>query len=292
MSLITISSPSLSVTVDSHGASLTSVIKNGSEYLWQPDSRYWDSQDLNLFPYIGRLKENCYLYRGEKYSMTIHGFSRSSNFDVTSVSDSSVSFSLVSSEETMKNYPFPFIFTVEYSISGSVLTKTCTVLNTGEGEMYFALGSHPGFNVPINSEGSFDDWYLEFTEESEPARIGFNQTDYLLSGDDRKYQLEEGRIIRLSHRLFDEDAIVLHGMPKQVTLKSDLSGKAVRARYEDMDFVGFWHMPHTDAPYVCIEPWKALPSHSAYIEDISKQEYLVHLESGKEYSNTVSFEII
>ena len=52
-----------------------------------------------------------------------------------------------------------------------------------------------------------------------------------------------------------------------------------------------WHMPFTDAPYVCIEPWSALPSRKGRIEDLSEQPNLVHLPAGKRYENTWSIEI-
>ena len=48
-----------------------------------------------------------------------------------------------------------------------------------------------------------------------------------------------------------------------------------------MGFLGLWHAPKTDAPYVCVEPWVSLPSHSAYVEDFAKQEHLISLNAGK-----------
>ena len=34
---------------------------------------------------------------------------------------------------------------------------------------------------------------------------------------------------------------------------------------------------------VCIEPWVSLPSHSAFVEDITKQAHLIHLNAGDTY---------
>lgn len=39
-----------------------------------------------------------------------------------------------------------------------------------------------------------------------------------------------------------------------------------------MPFVGFWHTPKTDAPFLCIEPWANLPSKEGKIEDLTQKE--------------------
>ena len=95
----------------------------------------------------------------------------------------------------------------------------------------------------------------------------------------------------MNHNLFDEDAIVLRDMAKSVTLKSDKSDRYVKVEYPEMDYLGIWHMPCTDAPYVCIEPWSSLPSRQDVIEDLAKKEDLIALEGGKVYENTWTIEI-
>ena len=50
--------------------------------------------------------------------------------------------------------------------------------------------------------------------------------------------------------------------------------KAVKVSYVDMPYVGFWHMPCMDAPYVCIEPWCSLPSRQGITENLEEQKNL------------------
>ena len=292
MRFLTIGNDSISVEIDEVSATLHSIKKDGVEYLWQGDEKYWKFQDKNLFPYIGRMTDEKYICNGKEYSMKLHGFCGDVAFLAENVSETSVDFVIRDSEYTRSIYPFCFELRITYSVEGNKLLKKCAVTNRGTEEMYFGIGSHPGFNVPIGGEGTFEDWYFEFDEESTPIRIGFDQTNYRLNDENLPYALEEGKKLRLEHAKFDLDAIVLQGMPKAVTLRSDTSAHAVRAEYPDMDFLGLWHKPHSDAPYVCIEPWKSLPSHSGYVEDITKQEHIVHLPAGQEYTNTISFEII
>jgi len=81
-------------------------------------------------------------------------------------------------------------------------------------------------------------------------------------------------------------------MPKQVTLCSDKDSRKVRVTYPDMDYLGIWHRPKSDAPYICIEPWSSLPSRKNVVEEFSTQDNLISLAAGKIYTNIWSIEII
>ena len=39
--------------------------------------------------------------------------------------------------------------------------------------MYFGIGGHPGFNIPMEEGLSFEDYELEFSRACEPQRILF-----------------------------------------------------------------------------------------------------------------------
>ena len=291
MSLITIQNEALTVTLDSVNAVLYSIRKDGIEYLWQGDPAYWGSRDYNLFPYVGRLNGSCYTYAGKIYSMPVHGFARGRDFAVTLQEADRVRFELTSSEETLAMFPFPFCFAVEYALDGCSVVKKCTVENTGTAEMYFGLGGHPGFNVPLGGEGSFEDWQLVFDEPCSPVRIDLHPETILQSGITEEYPLQDGRVLPLRHELFAVDAVVLDRIPRSVTLTSPLSAHSVKFSFPGMRYLGIWHKPRSDAPYVCLEPWVSLPSHHAYVEDLAAQEDIVHLPAGETYTNTVTISL-
>ena len=52
--------------------------------------------------------------------------------------------------------------------------------------------------------------------------------------------------------------------------------------------LGFWHMPKTDAPYVCLEPWSSLPSRQDVVEDLETQPDLISLPAGEVWTTTWS----
>ena len=155
--------------------------------------------------------------------------------------------------------------------------------------MYFGIGGHPGFNIPMEEGLSFEDYELEFSRACEPQRILFSQECFVEGKE--SYELLEGRRIPLRHNLFDEDAIVLEKTSGEVLLHSTKGKKAVKVSYVDMPYVGFWHMPCMDAPYVCIEPWCSLPSRQGITENLEEQKNLISLEAGRECQISWTMEI-
>ena len=140
----------LCVRVSSLGAELRSVRgADGTEYLWQGDERFWRGRATNIFPYVGRLTEDSYLWRGARYKMGRHGFARGSEFTAEAATDTRLILSLRAGEATRESYPFDFKFSLIYELSGDTLRQTYCVENRGEGDMPFGLGGHPGFNVPL-----------------------------------------------------------------------------------------------------------------------------------------------
>lgn len=91
----------LCVRVAAEGAQLQSIRgADGTEYLWQGDERFWRGRATNLFPYVGRLTDDKYTWRGAEYAMTRHGFARTSVFEAEKVSDARLVLTLTASEAT------------------------------------------------------------------------------------------------------------------------------------------------------------------------------------------------
>ena len=97
--------------------------------------------------------------------------------------------------------------------------------------------------------------------------------------------------IDLSHSLFDDDAIFLYNVDKAITLKSDKFKGSIKLKYDRMKYIGLWHMPKMDAPYVCIEPWSSIPANDGVIDNLLTKEEMIHLPVGYNYKNTYSITI-
>lgn len=283
--LLTIDNGCLQLTVDTLGAQMMNLKYQGTEYLWQGDSKYWSDRAPILFPFIARLTNDSYTFHGKLYPMTIHGFANASEFLVAEQSEDTLVLELRSNEKTLQQYPIQFALRVIFRLKGNALETTYHVENHSETTMPFGIGGHPGFKVPVGKNEKFEDYYLEFSETCQPDRVGFTPAVYL-SGHDERYPLEEGKRIPLSHGLFDEDAVILKNMAREVRLCSKASNHSVTVSFPKMPYLGIWHWPHTDAPYVCIEPWSSLPSRQDVVEELSCKSDLVQLESGCTYENT------
>lgn len=288
----TIHNSFLSVTVAEEGAELRSIrALDGTEYLWQGDPVYWKDRAPTLFPFIGRLTRGRCLCYGVEYPMDIHGFAAHSRFSLSELGGSHMVLELSESEETLRQYPFAFKLKITYRLEENSLQISYNIENHSEKAMPFAIGGHPGFRVPLEEGEKFSDYVLEFSQSCRPDRIGFTPAVYL-SGRDEVYPLEEGRRISLRHELFDEDAVILKNMARQVTLRSLKSGRGVTVSYPQMPYLGIWHMPKTDANYVCIEPWSSLPARQDVIEELSCKSDMLRLELNESYQNTWTISLL
>lgn len=53
----------LKLTLNSLGAQLCSVTGSGRDYLWNGNPKYWSWHSPILFPFVGRLKNDEYIYK-------------------------------------------------------------------------------------------------------------------------------------------------------------------------------------------------------------------------------------
>lgn len=280
-----IKNEALTVTVSGHGAQLQSVLgADGTEYLWQGDPKYWPGRDLTIFPFVARLTDGRYSLDGRIYELPIHGLAPYCGFTAAENSGTRLVLELQSDAETGKQYPREFTFRAIYELFGSTLAVTYEVVNRDTRPMIFGLGGHPGFNVPLKKGLRFEDYRLRFPAGCRPARVGFTP-DCFVSGEDTPWPLEDGCTIPLSHALFDDDAVVLRDMCREVTLESTLDGHSVTVTFPQMPYLGLWHMPKTDAPYVCIEPWLSLPAKAGELTVLENRPDLAHLGPGETYRN-------
>lgn len=281
----------LKATVDTSGAQLQSIYSKATEteYLWQGDPAYWAGRAYNLFPTIGRMYKNTYTYDGNEYSLRCHGIARYRAFQLTDRTATKLTFRLTEDEDSLKEYPFKFEFFIRYELKEATLEISFIVKNTDEKELIFALGGHPGFNVPFGN-GAFEDYYLEFSEKTKVLFHTLSESKFM-TGEKLPLPLTEGVRLPLRHELFDNDAAILGNTCREISLKSKADPRYVTVKYPDFRYLGVWHTPETDAPFVCIEPWSALPATDGVITDLAAKEDMTRLAPGKTYKTSWSIEI-
>ncbi len=75
------SKDNLTIEVSEHGAELTSLRREGREYIWNGYAAYWNHHSPMLFPIVGKPYNNELHVDGKTYPMKRHGFARDSEFE-------------------------------------------------------------------------------------------------------------------------------------------------------------------------------------------------------------------
>lgn len=289
--LYTLKNEILTVQINSLGAEVFSVKRGDCEYIWQGDKTYWKDRAPLMFPICGRFFEQTYTYRGKTYQMGTHGVARGAEFAATQVSECEAVFVLTPTPAISAIYPFDFSLTVTYRLEGARLTTTARIQNPGKEILPATFGGHPGFNVPLGADGAFSDYYLEFDEECSPDLVEMSPTCFL-TGRRSAYPLQDGKILPLHHGLFSVDAVFLARVANKVTLRGKTTERSVTLEYPQMPYLGIWHAPRTEAPYVCVEPWCGLPAYDQTVEDISTRHDMFRIQpnASKDVSFAIRFE--
>jgi galactose mutarotase-like enzyme len=287
----TIQNNHLKVTVNRLGAQLTSLqLKNdNTEYLWQGDTITWRDHAILQFPIIGNVDSNQYRLGGKVYKMMSHGFARLSNFKISKQAGDFIEYQLEGNDETRKMYPFDFVFTVKYQLEKQVLKVFFTVKNTGNHEMYFTLGYHPGFNCPLlPGKEKFTDYYLKFDKKETLYRTYLEKN---LLTDRKEIVLNSTDTLRINKKLFSNDALVFEQIKsRSISLRSDSSKKSVTVTIADAPYLGIWS-PAKDGNFVCIEPWYGLADFKNNIVDFKNKAGMKKLNLNQIFSTKFEIQI-
>lgn len=252
---VIIENDQLIATIAEEGAELISLKskESGLEYIWQGDPEFLGRHAPVLFPFVGRLKEDRYSYQGKTYPMGQHGFARDQVFEVIEKGDEMTSLSLKSSETTRKIYPFDFELVLTYKLEESAIIVGYQVINSGKEELLFSIGGHPAFNIPIEDQLSFTDYYLSFEPKVDRIQLPLEGPFVDL---EHKTLGQTSVDYDLKRSLFEKDALIYETPGKtEISFKSDKSKHSVSLSYDDIPFVGIWSPYGVEAPFVCIEPW-------------------------------------
>ncbi len=221
--------------------------------------------------------------------MLNHGFVRRSELTLKEHSADKMVFHIGANDVTKAQYPFLFSFDVSFALAGNKLEVAYTVGNEDEKEILFGGGGHPGFNVPFDG-GDFEEYYVEFPLAKEPLYQPLMSDACYMTGEKRAYPLAQKRV-PLRHDLFDRDVIILENTGGFARIGREGEAASIGFSYPDMKYLGLWHKPKTDAPFLCLEPWSALPARDGVIEDLEVKADMTHLASGATYRNAYCIQI-
>ncbi len=282
----------LTVKIKEQAAELSSIVatKNNAEYLWRGDAKFWGGQAPVLFPFVGRLKNDTFIANNKEYSQKQHGFFRKSNtVEILEKTDNKVTFSIKSSEEIKKVYPYDFEFRTSYELIENNIKVTHEVFNQGTEDLYFSLGEHPAFNCSlVNPDESYENCSLEFEYAETDATWNLN-SDGLLNNTTTEV-LNETQTLDLHKDSFSNDALIFKNLKsKKISLINKKEGKLITVSFKDFPFLGIWSKPN--APYVCLEPWLGIADNINSSQKIEEKEGIISLAPNKNFTASYSIEV-
>ncbi|EPT7268323.1 aldose 1-epimerase family protein [Listeria monocytogenes] len=281
----------LLVEMKTAGAELTRIFHKdtGLEYLWNADSKFWGRHSPVLFPTVGRLVEDTYLVDGKPYHLGQHGFARDRDFQVVEQTEKSVRFELDADEDSLAVYPYKFKLSIIYTIEKNTVAVSYEVENTDNKRIYFSIGAHPAFNLPLTDGTTFEDYYLDFGTEENLETLCLEGP--YRSGEIKKVVDEAARYLPLNYDLFKNDALIFEALKqKEMTIKSDKTPHFVKISFPEFPFVGVW-TAKAGTPFLCIEPWYGIADGAGESVELRDKAGIEHLEPeavfASEYEITV-----
>lgn len=301
-----ISNEKISIIVSEHGAELRSIkrLTDGREYMWCGDAKYWNRVSPVLFPFVGKLKDQSYKYKGQVYSgVPQHGYARDCDFAPAEKSEDTLWFELKADEFWKEKYPFDFLLRIGYRIDGYKVYVMWDVKNLGNEEMYFSIGAHPAFYCGINAS----DFVKENGKEENTAdpKIGagidFNKdiktvrcdilNDKGVLGDRTKDLILNKGILKITEGLFEEDALIMESGDLSRISLLDKEGKAYLNVSFNAPMLGIWSPVGKNAPFVCIEPWYGRCDRFSFDKELQDREYGNSVAPGESFAREYIIEI-
>ena len=285
--MVTIENPHLRVVISPKGAELQGIYNKvlQMEYMWNGDPAFWGKHSPVLFPIVGTLKEDTYYFNDTAYHLGRHGFAREMDFSITAQTGSSAGFTLESNDETLKNFPFAFTFTVSYELVENSLKTTYSVSNSGKSVMYFSVGGHPAFKLPLTSSTNYSDYYLEFNNPEHAGRWPISKDGLIETST--KEVFHQSNQLPLNKALFQQDALVFKGLlSNSVSIKCDKNAHGLLFDFTGFPYLGIWAAKNAD--FVCIEPWCGIADSVNTDQQLVNKEGIHALQPSKNFERSWS----
>lgn len=262
----------LRVCIADDGAELVSIYdkKKNREVIWQADPAYWKRHAPVLFPNVGRHYGDHYTVSGQVYPSKQHGFARDTTFTLVEASDQSVIHEMHSSENTRASYPFDFTLRITHTLKGQELKVCWNVSNKSSTDMYFTIGGHPAFRVPVTDDTNYQDYSLSFEgQTSLRYKLLDPASGTVLEESTHELELANGTCALTPH-MFDHDALVFDdGQISRAGILMPDGSPYLELRCEGFPNFGIWSVP--GAPFVCLEPWMGRCDNCGYTGSLEEK---------------------
>ncbi len=275
----------VTAAVDSAGAQLMSLTLDGGEYLWQRDERFWPRCAPVLFPIVGNIRNDRADSAQGEIKFGRHGLARNYEHDLIARGDDSLTYELVSSDDTRAKYPYDFCLRMTYRIVDDALEQEFYVENTGDVTLPFVVGGHPAFNVPTpGDDADFSAYCLKFAKAWSYTSPTISTETGLLDWQDRFELLDDSDTLPLTHELFDVDTLTFEDVPERTVTLTGPAGHGMRVDFDGFDYLGVWSAPN--APFVALEPWCGTATRTDEDDVFEHKQGMMFLAPGESITKT------
>ena len=271
--MIVLKNENLYVEIHELGAEIRKVEFKGKDRFWSGDKNVWSGVSPILFPICSGLVDDKFTFENKEYTLEKHGFARKSIFSVEYAGDTTATFLLTDSPETLIKYPWKFELRITYTLIDDNIEIFYNIKNTDSKTMYYSVGAHEAYACD-----DIENYDIIF--EKEETLDSFQLEGTVLSGK-TKILLKNSKVFPLYKRYFKEDALIFKNLNSRfVTLKNRISEEKVSVEFKGFDYLLFWHV--YDSNYICIEPWAGISSTKGDILDITQKEGILKLSPNTE----------
>lgn len=282
----------LTVEVSGHGAELTSIRKESTEYLWQADPAFWGRHSPVLFPIVGSVWEKRYRVEGKEYELGQHGFARDMDFTLVNATETEVRYRLESTPETLAKYPWPFVLEIAYRLHDGNLDVIWEVSNPGTEEMFFQIGAHPAFCYPDYDPQTMERGFLSFDRNEGLECIRIKEKGCVDAETRYPLEVPQDGLFPLTRETFDAiDTIMLQDSQIGKVTLHRADGSPWLSLSFDAPVVGIWSPPTKNAPFICIEPWYGRCDRAGYEGDYREKDWINRLGAGETFRSVYTISI-
>lgn len=261
------------------GPELYSLQKDGYEYIWQRDPKFWTRCSPLLFPSVGRQIHDTYAFGNQKYRVGMHGIADYLETSLINKSDACLIYESMPTERVKKSYPFDFRIVSSFRLDEGKLSITRTVVNVGDTPLPFCIGEHTGFccTDPENA-------VLRFERQENTVRAFLNDEHFI-----NREELFTCKDIPLGDKQFLQGAWILREWKSDYISLIENERELLRVYRGDYPAVAIWRKP--TAPFVCVEPIRGFDSDASDSKDFLVKKNRVLLDSGDQKSFSYSIMI-
>lgn len=224
------------LTVSSLGAELWDLHPSSHPelpLLWDGKETVWPWRAPICFPWCGKIDDNWFTWKGDRYRGQNHGFVRELEHTLIDQGPDYLTFRLDWAADSTQ-WPWSFSLETCHRLVPEGVLTTCTGVNRSGEPMPAQLGFHTGLRCPFYPGEELRRYAFRFEQPESP---------------------EGGHLLELTPHLFSQGSLRFsHPASKWIQLERK-GGGYLRIGTEGYAYVLLWSKDNIIPGFVCIEPW-------------------------------------